>query len=81
MAPLYNPIKIHGQIIWRIWCQKEPTTGVEAPAIPDVVDVVDVGFAAQGLAVDKKRRVRRVRRVEVPFYFFCPSHKMERVSK
>ena len=48
--------------------------------IPDVVDAVDADYAAQGFAVDEWRRVRRVRRVEVRFYFLCSGHRTTRVS-
>ncbi len=35
----------------------------ETPVIPDEPDVLDANYAPQGLAVDDRRRVRRVRRV------------------
>jgi hypothetical protein len=40
--------------------------GVEVPVMPDEPDepdVLDAGYVPQGLAVDGRRRVRRVRRV------------------
>ena len=72
--------KFTGRLDEELLVERGPP-GVETPVIPDVVDEVDADYILQGLAVDEWRRVRRVRRVEVLFYFLCPGHGMERVSK
>ena len=51
-SPLSNFHKIFGQIYWRSFAEKGSTPGVETPAIPDVVDVVDAGDGVAGLGVD-----------------------------
>jgi hypothetical protein len=62
-GPLGNPLGTRGELCCGLWKKYGVQGGVETAVIPDEPDVLDANYAVQGLAVDARRRVRRVRRV------------------
>jgi hypothetical protein len=72
-----EPFKLRGKVFWRSCAERGSALRGETPFTPDVLDA---GYTPQGLAVTERRRVRRVRRVEVLFYFLCPGVSHIRLS-
>ena len=59
-----NSLKFHGQVYSKIQKKYGVYPGVETSDQPEVLDVLDAGYTPQGLAVDERRRVRQLRRVD-----------------